>query len=51
MAAYPVSEEVLSDFFEFSDIYQKNSGAMSPLEGKFGKTYMFYYRFAKRNEK
>ena len=51
VAAYPVSEDVLSDFFEFSDIYQKNSGAMAPLEGKFGKTYMFYYRFAKRNEK
>ena len=28
-----------------------NSGAMAPLEKKFGKTYMFYFRFAKRNEK
>lgn len=51
VAKYPVSEDVLSDFFEFSDIYQKNSGAMAPLEKKFGKTYMFYFRFAKRNEK
>ena len=51
VSKYPVSEEVLSDFFEFSDIYQKNSGAMAPLEKKFGKTYMFYFRFAKRNEK
>ncbi len=51
VSEYPVTEEVLSDFFEFSDIYQKNSGAMAPLEKKFGKTYMFYFRFAKRNEK
>ena len=51
VSKYPVSEEVLSDFFEFSDIFQNNSGAMAPLEKKFGKTYMFYFRFAKRNEK
>ncbi len=50
VSKYPVSEDVLSDFFEFSDIFQKNSGAMAPLEKKFGKTYMFYFRFAKRNE-
>ena len=48
---YRISEQTFSEFTDYTDIYIKNEGKGAALQEKYGKTYWFYYHFARRNEK
>lgn len=48
---FGVSWEVLTEFTDYNNIYSFNQGAMKPLQDKYGKTYWFFYQYAKRNTK
>ena len=46
---YGISSDMAQEFFEYTDLYQRGGGQMAPLQDRFGKTYWFFYHFAKRN--
>lgn len=48
---YRISEQTFSEFTDYTDIYIKNEGKGAALQEKYGRTYWFYYHFARRNEK
>lgn len=48
---YSISEQTFSEFTGYTDTYGKNGGKGAALQEKYGKTYWFYYHFARRNEK
>lgn len=43
--------QVVDDFNEYTRLYEEGKGKKAPLQDKYGKTYWFYFHFAKRNEK
>lgn len=47
---FGISPAMAQEFIEYTDLYQRGGGKIAPLQDRFGKTYWFYYHFAKRNE-
>lgn len=47
---YRIDRATAQEFFEYTGLYQSCGGDMSRLQERFGKTYWFFYHFAKRNE-
>ena len=48
---FRVPFDVLQDFSDFNNMMTYNQGAMEPMQERFGKTYWFFYQYAKRNIK
>lgn len=48
---FNLSAEVLQDFSDYNNMLMSNQGAMEPMQKKYGKTYWFFYQYAKRNIK
>lgn len=48
--AYGIDSATAREFFEYTKLYQQYGGDMAKLQDRFGKTYWFFYHFAKRNE-
>lgn len=48
--AYGIDSATAREFFEYTRLYQQCGGEMAKLQDRFGKTYWFFYHFAKRNE-
>lgn len=46
---FGISQEVLQDFSDYNNMLMLNQGAMEPMQEKYGKTYWFFYQYAKRN--
>lgn len=51
VAHFGLSREILQDFSDYNNMYAFNQGAMDPMQKKYGKTYWFFYHYAKRNTK
>lgn len=51
VARFGISEDVLEEFSDYNHLYFNNQGAMEPVRKKYGKTYWFFYQYAKRNVK
>ncbi|MBQ6878759.1 MAG: hypothetical protein IJN52_00970 [Bacteroidales bacterium] len=51
IAYFGLSEDVLQDFSDYNNMVIFNQGAMEPMQEKYGKTYWFFYQYAKRNNK
>ena len=51
VARLGIPHDVLEDFSDYNDLYSYHQGAMEPLQKKYGKTYWFFYQYAKRNVK
>ena len=51
IAHFGLSEDVLQDFSDYNNMVIFNQGAMEPMQEKYGKTYWFFYQYAKRNNK
>lgn len=47
---YGIDSGTAREFFDYTELYQRCGGKMSALQERFGKTYWFFYHFAKRNE-
>ena len=47
---YVFSPEVIRSFADYTKTYEDNLGKGAPLQEKYGKTYWFYYHFAKMKE-
>jgi len=43
---YQISPEVIAEFNDYTQIYEKYSGDGRYLSGKYGKTYWFYFHYA-----
>lgn len=41
-----IPNKVLQDFAEYTQIYEANEGNGIPLQGKYGKSYWFYFHYA-----
>lgn len=48
---FGIPDEVLREFTDYNNMVTFNGGAMEPMQKKYGKTYWFYYQYAKRNVK
>ncbi|MBP7504079.1 MAG: hypothetical protein KA780_01460 [Prolixibacteraceae bacterium] len=44
-----ITPEVAADFAEYTRLYEAHRGDGSPLRGRFGKSYWFYYHYANLN--
>lgn len=51
IAHFGIPDEVLREFTDYNNMVTFNGGAMEPMQKKYGKTYWFYYQYAKRNVK
>ena len=51
IAHFGISDQVLRDFATYNNMASYNNGAMEPMQRAFGKTYWFFYQYAKRNTK
>jgi len=45
--SYGIPAQKMNDFIQYTKLFEKNEGALEPLEKRFGKTYWYYYHFAK----
>lgn len=48
---YNIQEKTLEDFNRFVSIYKRDGGSMENLTADFGRSYWYWFYFAKRNEK
>ena len=48
---FGIPQETLQEFSDYNDMVNFNRGAMEPMQKKYGKTYWFFYQYAKRNIK
>lgn len=48
---YHLSLDMVQEFADYSNLYAENHGAMAPMQALYGKTYWFFYQYAKRNTK
>lgn len=48
---FSISQEILKDFSDYNNMSTYHQGAMAPMQEKFGKTYWFFYQYAKKNVK
>lgn len=51
VAHFGLSQEILQEFSDYNNLSASNQGAMQPMQEKYGKTYWFFYQYAKRNIK
>lgn len=51
IAHFGLSPEVLQEFSDYNEMFTFNQGAMKPMQEKYGRTYWFFYQYAKRNIK
>ena len=51
VSCYGLSKEILQEFSDYNNMLNFNHGAMEPMQEKYGKTYWFFYQYAKRNIK
>ena len=51
VAHFGVPQDVLREFDDYNNMVTYNRGAMEPMQKKYGKTYWFFYQYAKRNTK
>jgi hypothetical protein len=47
IAAYAIPPELIKEYAEYTRIYEEPEGGMEQLRERFGKTYWFYYHFAR----
>lgn len=47
---YGIDSRTAQEFLEYTDLYQRSGGSMATLQDRYGKTYWFFYHFARRNE-
>lgn len=47
---YDLSDDVIQDFFDYSEIFGSTDKPLEALRPRFGQTYWLYFHFAKRNE-
>jgi hypothetical protein len=50
LQAYGISPHIVSDFMEYTRLYEQNNAAPGVLSGRFGRGYWFYYHFARKME-
>ena len=48
---FGLSPAILQEFTDYNNMFAFNQGAMEPMQKKYGKTYWFFYQYAKRNIK
>lgn len=48
---FGLSQEILQEFSDYNNMFAFSQGAMEPMQKKYGKTYWFFYQYAKRNIK
>ena len=46
VANYSISPKKIKDFTDYTQQFEKTKGDMNALNGRFGKSYWFYYHFA-----
>lgn len=51
VAHFRLSPEILQEFTDYNNMVIFNQGEMEPMQKKYGKTYWFFYQYAKRNVK
>ena len=51
VAHFGIPQNVLQEFSDYNNMVTFNQGAMEPMQKKYGKTYWFFYQYAKRNIK
>lgn len=51
IAHFGISTQILQEFSDYNNMVTLNRGAMEPMQEKYGKTYWFFYQYAKRNIK
>lgn len=51
LAHFGISYEMLQEFSDYNSMYNFYQGAIEPMQNKYGKTYWFFYHYAKRNDK
>lgn len=47
---FDIPYAVLQDFSDYNNMVGMHRGAMEPMQDKYGKTYWFFYQYAKRNK-
>ncbi|MCD7977863.1 MAG: DUF6057 family protein [Tannerellaceae bacterium] len=51
LKSYKIPTHVISEFVEYTKVYEAANGQGAPLQEKYGRSYWFYYHFAQmRNE-
>ncbi|MDR1259557.1 MAG: DUF6057 family protein [Tannerellaceae bacterium] len=50
LQAYGIDPGIVSDFMEYTRLYEQNNAAPGVLSGRFGRGYWFYYHFARKRE-
>ena len=48
---FDIPYDVIQDFSDYNNMVSVHRGAMEPMQDKYGKTYWFFYQYAKRNIK
>ena len=51
IAHFDIPYPVLQEFSDYNNMVNMHRGAMGPMQEKYGKTYWFFYQYAKRNVK
>lgn len=51
VAGYAIPAEMIKDFTEYTRIYEQSGADLEQLRERFGKTYWFYYHFARMEKK
>lgn len=47
VASYAIPPDVITDFTEYTRIYEQSNGDLEQLRERFGSTYWFYFHFAR----
>ncbi|MDR1357198.1 MAG: DUF6057 family protein [Tannerellaceae bacterium] len=50
LQSYGIRDELVSAFIEYTGIYERSNGVPDMLSERFGKSYWFYYHFARAGE-
>lgn len=48
---FGLSQDVLQEFADYNNMSMSSQGAMEPMQEAYGKTYWFFYQYAKRKNK
>ncbi len=51
IAHFDIPYTVLQEFSDYNNMVNMHRAAMEPMQAKYGKTYWFFYQYAKRNIK
>jgi hypothetical protein len=50
VAEYKISPDLITDFNEYTQLYENSQGDLKPIQAQFADTYWLYYHFATHNE-